>query len=408
MQILKPTKIIFLLSFISIVGLVVLQLHNLQLFPVNRGFDALNHIEYINYLKVNKHIPLPNEGWELHQAPLYYLIASTLPTIMSVKLIGFIGYIILSLLTFFFTNKLLKNIFIALWASIIALSLPVIIYISLPISNEFFSAVMISAVLIWYVLKKKDKTLKSRIFLGALLGLSILSKATALILVFSIVVDMVMDYKSNIPKLLKALTPILIVTIVIGGWFYIRNTIIFQNPIVASVDFAKYHISQPPGYRDIQFFTDISGFFKFDLFKAHFYSLWAGTYFTWFFDGHNIVFPVQPFSKIGNLLVILSLPIFGLFLSGYIKALKNINSINRILLLYPLLLFLSYILYNFKLPFYSTVKGAFIVSSIVPFIYFLTYALEPLRKFYLLISFYLFVYSLLIIKAFWIIPGWYN
>src|SRR5262249_9568082 len=36
------------------------------------GFDVGSHVDYINYIRTHAVLPLANEGWEMHQPPLYY------------------------------------------------------------------------------------------------------------------------------------------------------------------------------------------------------------------------------------------------------------------------------------------------------------------------------------------------
>lgn len=398
----------FIIFGTILAALFVMQIHNLQNFPVTRGFDAGNHIQYIKYLKTEKHIPLANEGWELYQAPLYYIIASLFANPWYAKLINVAAYIILIGIVFVFLKSSFKNITLVLTGTLLTGSLPVIIYMTPPISNEFFSAVMISTGLISYWYWKKKQSLLKTVFVGVIIGLALLSKATAFVLVATIFIDQITDHLHKKQLHLKFLIIIGAISLFVAGWFYFRNIITFGNPFVASIDFPQFAMHQTPGFRDIKFFTDLSGFFKMDLFQAHHYSLWAGTYFSWFFDGHNVVVPVQPFSKIGILLIVFSVPLLISFILGYIKELKSKNR-NTVLLLYPVLLFMAYIIYNFKLPFYSTVKGAFLVSLIIPFVYFVVQSIRLLNNEYLsFVYIYTSIYSILIIKAFWILDKWYK
>lgn len=399
---------IYLLLLIIFLLLFILQLHNLLSFPVNRGFDALDHLSYINFLKINHRFPLANEGWELYQPPMYYLISSIFSKPEYIRYLNFIMWIIISIFSYYFFKKIFKNDISPVFGTIITISLPVIIYLTPTISNELFSGILISLTLMYYVVNRNKFNLYDQIITGSLLGLSLLSKATAFVLLISISIDLFIIHYKNINIFFKKLLFFLIIVFIISSWFYIRNIINFSNPFISSIDFPQYTIHQTPGYRDIKFFTDISGFIKIDLFDAHHYSLLSGTYFSWFYDGHNVIVPVQKFSKAGNLLILFSLPIFLAFIYGYIKELKTKN-IKYILLIYPLLLFCAYIAYNLKLPFYSTVKGAFLVSSIVPFVYFVVQSIELInKKYYPYIYSYLFIYVLLILKNFWIQSFWFK
>ena len=58
---------------------VALFCNNTRLLPLNVGFDARPHADYINYLQEHKALPLPNEGLEMFQPPLYYVISAAHP-----------------------------------------------------------------------------------------------------------------------------------------------------------------------------------------------------------------------------------------------------------------------------------------------------------------------------------------
>src|SRR5438046_10660133 len=49
--------------------------HNAQILPVI-GFDSSHHLNYIKYLQEHHSLPLPTEGVEMFQPPLYYLVAA--------------------------------------------------------------------------------------------------------------------------------------------------------------------------------------------------------------------------------------------------------------------------------------------------------------------------------------------
>ena len=50
--------------------------NNARLLPFHAGFDSKEHLKYINYIQEHRALPLPTDGWEMYQPPLYYLIAS--------------------------------------------------------------------------------------------------------------------------------------------------------------------------------------------------------------------------------------------------------------------------------------------------------------------------------------------
>lgn len=400
-------KILCILPGIILFLLFILQHHNFQLFPVFRGFDSSDHYAYVTYLKTHHAIPMPHEGWELYQPPLYYLLISTLSNPFFIRYFNLSIYICFLIVTFFFFRKITKNSFLSYFSVIIIATLPVIIY-SLPtISNELFSGIIISITLMYYVLFSKRFTFIDQVITGCLLGISMLSKATAFVLLICIVIDQIIQNRHNLNKLIKHLFVILGLVFIISGWFYIRNLVLYRNLFASSVDFKQFRIVQTPGFRDVRFFTDLSGFIKADLFTSQHYSLWSGTYFSWFYDGHNVVIPVQPFSKAGGALLIVTFPIFLFSIFGYIKEIRSKDK-SIVMIIYPLILFSAYIAYTIKLPFYSTVKGIYLVSLAIPFTYFIIRFLIPFKKYYGVIIAYFTLIVLLVIKNFWILKGWYN
>ena len=81
----------------------------------------------------------------------------------------------------------------------------------------------------------------------------------------------------------------------------------------------------------------------------------------------------------------------------------------RILVVYTGMLWLAYGAYNLKLPFYSTVKSAFISSLMLPFAigFAITYVKLP-RKLQTLVCYTLVVLTVAIGYAFYIRPSWYG
>src|SRR5262249_10650867 len=46
--------------------------HNNGLVPGRMGFDAYDHLRYIEYVRNHWSIPFGNQGWQMYQPPLYY------------------------------------------------------------------------------------------------------------------------------------------------------------------------------------------------------------------------------------------------------------------------------------------------------------------------------------------------
>ncbi len=393
-------KRIFLINIVVLFGaLCILQIHNALSYPVRRGFDAADHLFYVHVIKTQHRLPLANEGGETDHPPLYYALASLAPSTDSIKVLGILSWLALSIISFTAFKKLFRDTIPAGAGALIVASLPAVIYTTPQVSNELFSAAVMSGALCYYAVNRHDLRRKSAVITGLLLGLSLLSKVTAVALAIAIVVDL-LAHRPNKKTFVSTLF-VAVPAILVSGAFYLRNLVVFHNPFVITTDFPNQIIHQPPGYRDLKFFTDLSGFVRMDLFHAHYYSLFAGTYFSWFYDGQNAVVPVQAFSKIGAVLVILSLPLAMLLLIGFMREIRNRTHL--VLILYPVILFGFYVMFTVKLPYYSSVKGIYLLSAVAPFAYFVARNLKGVNTGKLLVFLvYVNLYCAVIVKNFWL------
>jgi hypothetical protein len=64
--------------WLTLAGFGVLAVHNLVNLPPRLGFDLTGHLEYIQRLAGGGGLPLPGDGWQMFQAPLYYLLSAGL------------------------------------------------------------------------------------------------------------------------------------------------------------------------------------------------------------------------------------------------------------------------------------------------------------------------------------------
>lgn len=397
--------------FILFALLFFLQFHNMLSFPPQKGFDTQGHIDYVRLMRREKRVPLASEGWEMYQPPLYYFLAGSAEDLKSVKLINIVTWAILIYTGYIMMRHFFTSRFIVYAGTFLIGSLPVVLYLSPTISNEFFSAVIISSALVYYLIHFETNKVSQRkkLILGILLGLCFLSKYTVIFLILGIILDQLWKYKWNFLSLAKGMFIVFVVILLISGWLYVRNIIYYHNPLILNTDLMNAPLDQLPGYRDLNFFTDLSGFLKLDIFHAHWYSLLAGTYFSWYFDAHNVIIPIQSYSKAGNLLIFLSLPLFILSLIGFINEIRHISDRNRLIILYTCILIIGYISFTIKIPFYSSVKASYMISLVLPWGYFVMsgYRVWENRIKMNVVYTYLFLYMIVLMKNFWILDTWY-
>jgi len=67
------TKLIYGLLAIVLIARAALFINNLPQLPRSMGFDAAEHEKYIEFIQQKHALPLADDGFEMHQPPLYYL-----------------------------------------------------------------------------------------------------------------------------------------------------------------------------------------------------------------------------------------------------------------------------------------------------------------------------------------------
>jgi tetratricopeptide (TPR) repeat protein len=286
---------------------VLLYWHNLRLLPYQAGFDALDHLAYINRLRESWRLPLANEGWQMYQPPLYYIISAALlnlfhagshggDEILLLRCLGcFIGLLhvalILLSLRLLFPGRTGMQIF----GLVLAAFVPEQLYICQFVSNEALCG-MLSAGTIYVclrILKSGTNSPWWHLLLGLLLGLAMLTKFTALLLFPATALAMaaLALSKGQFRILELAWKSFIVFATALGvcGWHYWRVWRVMGTPMVANWDSSSGYIWwMEPGFHTPSYFFHfgkclVSPWFSgFDSFADGLYStfwgdgLWGG------------------------------------------------------------------------------------------------------------------------------------
>jgi tetratricopeptide (TPR) repeat protein len=238
--------------------------NNVQLLPFHAGFDAKEHLKYINHIQEHRALPLPNEGWEMYQPPLYYLIAAASlsacklsindpGSVFVLRLLGtFLG--IAQLVLVFFSLRLLFPARIAFVGLVLAAFLPMHLYLAHYVTNEMLAAALATAALYLCLrLLKSDATRTSQFAcLGLALGAAMLVKATAILLlpvVIAAVAGKLAYARAPITISLRNLALLLAICFAVCGWHYARIWLRFGTPLLGNWDvISGFTWWQDPGY----------------------------------------------------------------------------------------------------------------------------------------------------------------
>lgn len=245
----------------------VLIINNIGKVPF-AGFDVAAHIEYIQYIAENWRIPLATEGWQMFQSPLYYIVSALPYKLLS----GFLAeepvrrvLLIIPLIcgaafseTAFRAVRHIRpdRTDLQMIGALIGGLLPMNIYMSQTISNEtmagIFSAAAITTAIGIVSMKESGWPAKRLALLGMLLGLALLSKVTAILLVPVFIVMLVWRFYSSggITQALSSVSIVMGVAGVISAWYYIRNWVLMGRPFIGGWDSSREIMWwQFPGYR---------------------------------------------------------------------------------------------------------------------------------------------------------------
>lgn len=354
------------------------------------GFDSNLHLDYVRYILERSSIPLANEGLEMQQPPLYYVIAAKLLSSFGVVANGSSGCVFLlrafglmtGLIGIYVVMRLMQRLFpdqvgAQIAGMLLAACLPMQIYLAHYLSNDLLAATLgiIGVYLTVAILQQTSFGLIRPILLGIVLGAGILTKLTvipiAVVAIFLLALTAVFRDRSLRSLIQMAGTP-LCVCLLVSAWYFLRNYQHFGKLIVGTHDVASgFHWWQDPG------FVDLTQFNRFGTcLLSPFYAAQAGIidglYSTCWGDGGwgGQLFISRPpwnykLMAIGYLLALIPTVLFFI---GWIAALKEWvskpSAVWGFLLLLPLVATAAIVYHFTQYPFYCHVKAFYALPAL--------------------------------------------
>lgn len=245
----------------------LLALNNSRLLPFHAGFDSREHLNYIKYIQERRALPLPTEGWQMYQPPLYYLVSAAalsacrLSTAdpMAVPVLRLLGAMmgVAQFLLVFLSLRLLIPGRAALVGLCLAAFLPMHLYLAQFVTNEILVATLITAAiyLCLRLLRSDNPRPLEYAGLGLALGAAMLTKATG-ILLLPIVVGVIairqVTARARPGIWFRNLVILLISAFAICGWHYVRIWVRFGTPLLGNWDvMSGFAWWQEPGYHTL-------------------------------------------------------------------------------------------------------------------------------------------------------------
>ncbi len=216
----------------------------------NNGYantpDEGAHFQYVQYVAREWRLPrfegYAGVGYEAHQPPLYYFLAALVYHLVGgsgkgVRLLSTLASVSVVWLVWLTLRRLLRDRpEVALMGMGFAAFLPMHIAIGSAVGNDALTNLLFSAVL--YGASRDG--MRKPLLMGILVGLALLTKATAILLLPVAILALVLEARANPSPLgrrdwfptLRAIGMMLSVALLIGGWWFIRNALLYNDPLL--------------------------------------------------------------------------------------------------------------------------------------------------------------------------------
>jgi len=286
--------------------------------PLTMGMDANGHLQYIRYLFDNGRIPLATEGWQMFQSPLYYLLSAAVyqfflalfseeTVIRIVKLLSFMCgmaqvEICYRTLKIAYPEKESLQVIGILLGGL----LPMNLYMSQSLGNEPLVGVLIALLILlsFQVFAGiRGATRETAILMGFILGLALLTKVTAILIVpplFLFVSAELMKRSDSTGEGIRSAARFLIIAfciaLTVAGWYYLRNRIEMGRFFVGGWDAMRDIVWwQDPGYRTFRQCYIFGESIFYPIFSS-IYGFWDAIYSSFWADGFMSAYDSPPWN----------------------------------------------------------------------------------------------------------------
>jgi tetratricopeptide (TPR) repeat protein len=387
-------KLIYGLFIIVVIARTALFINNLPQLPRLMGFDVEAHEQYIQFIQEKHALPLPKDGWEMHQPPLYYDASAMLldacglsvpedeAAVLLRTINGIVG-LVHCWLALLCLRLLFPENFAAQAAGLLmAAFLPPHLYLSQYVTNEPLAGlfVTVACYLCLRALRAEKESIYPHCGIGVALGAAMLTKFSSLLAipVFPAVLGLrLLSRKDHaLRDWLRNVGAILLSCLAVCGWHYGRVWAhLGKLPLPNWETGLASAWWQDPGFRTSTFYFNFGQALVAPLFSA-FHSFADGIYSTLWGDGlisgkANLAFRPPWNYDLMNAEYLVAFGISVLFLVGFAVALVRFirqPAPEWLLVLGLISLFgLGIIYLTLRGPWLAHVKAFYAFPALVPF-----------------------------------------
>jgi tetratricopeptide (TPR) repeat protein len=405
--------------------------NNARLLPFHAGFDAVEHLKYITYIQEHRAFPLPTDGLEMYQPPLYYLIGAAAlsacklsindpQSVVVLRLLGgFLG--IAQFVLVFLSLRLLLPVRASFIGLLMAAFLPMHLYVAQYVTNEMLAATLATAALYLCLRLLKGEVPRASQFawLGVALGATMLAKVTGILLlpiVIAALTGRLRGVRAPIAIAVRNLGLLVGMCFVVSGWQYARIWMRFGTPLVGNWDvISGFPWWQDPGYHTAVDYLRFGRSLVHPLFSG-FAGFADGIYSTLWGDALcggaaslTVAWNQQPLLA-GYLwaLIPTALIVIGAVVA-IIQFVRKPSSELFLLLGFSAVLMLGLIFMSLKIPSYAQAKAFYALSAITPLCFFGALGWETLTNGRARLRFALgtliLVWAINSFATYWIVPS---
>jgi tetratricopeptide (TPR) repeat protein len=298
-----PARWIYGLLAGVLIARAALFINNAPQLPRLMGFDAEAHEQYIQFIQEKHALPLPKDGWEMHQPPLYYAASAMLLDACSLSVPdndaafvlravnGVVGLIHCWLALLCFRLLFPGNLPAQAAGLLAAAFLPPHLYLSQYVTNEPLAGLLVTVA--FYFLLRVLQTEKESLFLhlgiGVALGAAMLTKFSSLLAipVFLAALSLRLLARRNYTprNWLGSVGVVVLSLLLVCGWHYARLwTQIGKVPLPNWETDPAHAWWQDPGFRTSAYYFSFGQALVSPLLSA-FHSFADGIYSTLWGDG---------------------------------------------------------------------------------------------------------------------------
>ncbi len=376
--------------------------HAARLLPLELGFDARGHLDYLRYLQEQQTLPVGHMGWQMYQPPLFYVAAASWLGLAGLQLesaraagwlrtlqLGF-GLLQLALIYTGVRRLLPGRAAAPALALLFAAALPMQTTLFQLIGNETLAMPLVSltTLLALAAFQRGNAGAARWAGVGAALGLALLAKFSAALLLPPLLVTLLLRgaLASAAPRAaLRDAAALLAAAAAVCGWHYARVAWLYGTPFAANWDPALGFVWwQDPGYRVAADYRGGLVSAIADPWWAAFTSVPGGFYASFFGDGllcgeRALVFAAPWNYRLLACASALALAPFALIALGALRALRRARREPAWLFLCLLAATtaLALLAMPLRVPSYSLVKAHFGHAALLPTCAFLALACEP-------------------------------